>query len=77
MGSVSIRPNNSGTVDGITDHHYGDGTKTIIVTLDANGIATCDNVINDQRCSIVHRSVMAGGVADRKAGAGGEAEGRV
>ncbi len=39
---LRITPNgSSGTVDGFTDHHYGDGTKTINVLLDANGIATC------------------------------------
>jgi hypothetical protein len=32
--------NNSGTLDGITDYHYGDGTKTVNVTLDNNGVAT-------------------------------------
>ncbi len=38
---MRIAPNaNSGTVDGITDHHYGDGT-VINVNLDENGIATC------------------------------------
>jgi hypothetical protein len=38
---LRITPNNnSGTVDGFTDHHFGDGTKTINVVLDENGIAT-------------------------------------
>lgn len=44
--SLRITPNNnSGTVDGFTDHHYGDGTKSINVTLDEDGIAKCTSDI--------------------------------
>jgi hypothetical protein len=32
--------NNSGTLDGFTDYHYGDGTRTVNITLDNNGVAT-------------------------------------
>ena len=38
---LRITPNNnSGTVDGFTDHHFGDGTKTINVVLEENGVAS-------------------------------------